>query len=74
MSKVVNGVFVIAQEPDDICTQCGKESELRPYGKNGARICFQCGMKDEETTKKQLHKVLDTAHMFVFDHKDKNNE
>ena len=59
MSKRVGDMFVIAVEPDSKCELCGKTAELRPYGPNGERICFECGMKDEETTKKQFAKVLD---------------
>lgn len=29
------------------CEYCGTVDELRPYGKNGAKICFDCGMKPE---------------------------
>ncbi len=32
------------------CELCGKSAELRPYGPNEENICFECGMKDEETT------------------------
>lgn len=59
MSKRIGDMFVIAVEPDGKCELCGTVAELRPYGPNGERICFECGMKDEETTKKQFAKVLD---------------
>lgn len=36
------------------CEFCGKLAELRPYGPRGEKICFSCGMKDEETTKRQF--------------------
>lgn len=36
------------------CEICGKISELRPYGPKGEWICFECGMKDEETTKQMF--------------------
>lgn len=30
------------------CCHCGSsESELRPYGPNGAPVCFDCAMKPE---------------------------
>ncbi len=58
MSKKVGDMFVIAVEPDANCEVCGQMAELRPYGPNGERICFECGMKDEETTKAQFVKVL----------------
>ena len=41
------------------CDLCGKVDELRPYGPNGESICFDCGMKDEETTAKQFKKLID---------------
>ena len=46
MSRVVGGVLILERTPDDKCEYCGKVSELRPYGKNGARICCECGDKD----------------------------
>lgn len=30
-----------------ICTECGVDDDCRPYGENGAMICFDCGMKEE---------------------------
>ncbi len=29
------------------CAYCGKQRELRPYGKNGAEICHDCGFLPE---------------------------
>lgn len=58
MSFKAGNVFVIAPEDDDICELCGAVEETRPYGPNGERICFSCGMKDEEETKKQFDKLL----------------
>lgn len=52
-------MFVIAVEPDGKCELCGKVDELRPYGPNGERICYDCGMKDEATTKKKFAEVLE---------------
>lgn len=42
------------------CEYCGNVEELRPYGRNGAKICFTCGMKDEniETTNQAFNDVL----------------
>lgn len=50
---------VIAKEPKQQCDFCGKIAELRPYGPKGECICFDCGMKDEETTRKQFNKFHD---------------
>jgi hypothetical protein len=42
------------------CTGCNKKKqELRPYGKDGAMICFDCGEKDEKTTLYHMRKFLD---------------
>lgn len=43
--KVTDGkqeVVIICAEPDAKCEGCGKVDELRPYGKDGQRICFDC--------------------------------
>lgn len=58
MSKKKGNKFVIEQEVPKKCEYCGKIKELRPYGKNGANICFQCAMKDEAEAKKQFSKIL----------------
>lgn len=44
-----------------ICTECNKDEDCRPYGKNGAYICFACGMKNEEETHKNFLAQLDAA-------------
>jgi hypothetical protein len=31
-----------------ICEYCNKENDTRPYGENGARICFDCAMSTPE--------------------------
>lgn len=41
------------------CELCGAVKELRPYGPNAEWICFDCGMKDEETTKARFAAILD---------------
>ena len=43
------------------CAYCNKEDELRPYGKNGASICFECAMQDEDETKRQFQAQLDAC-------------
>lgn len=49
------------------CELCGVYEDLRPYGPNGEWICFPCGMKDEETTRKQLIKLLTENNILVID-------
>jgi hypothetical protein len=55
---------IIEALPPEICQQCGKLDELRPYGKrqdNGARlwICFRCMMLDEEEGKRAFNERFD---------------
>lgn len=42
------------------CQDCGKYKELRPYGKNGAWVCFKCAMKDEAEAQRQFNKASGT--------------
>ena len=60
MTKFVNGVMIIETEPDAVCEECGKVDELRPYGKDGARICYECGMKDPATLER-MKAVLEAS-------------
>lgn len=50
----MSGRGIIAQEPEQMCELCGKIDECRPYGPNDEQICFDCAMKDEETTQKKM--------------------
>jgi hypothetical protein len=45
---------VICSEPKGICSGCSLLEELRPYGANGEEICYDCAMKDMETTAKRF--------------------
>jgi hypothetical protein len=59
MSKrLPSGIVVLQVTKPDKCELCSKVAELRPYGPNGENICFECGMKDEETTRQQFRKKL----------------
>ena len=42
------------------CSYCNKKEEVRPYGKKGALICFDCGMLPENIseTENQFHTQL----------------
>lgn len=55
----VKVVYRIEATEPGTCDLCGEIAELRPYGPNGENICFQCGMKDEESTRRAFEKVLD---------------
>lgn len=54
----MSGRGVIMQEPDQACEMCGIIAECRPYGPNNEQICFDCGMKDEETTRKKMSEYI----------------
>lgn len=54
----MSGLGYIAEEPLQACELCGTIAECRPYGPNHERICFECGMKDEETTKKRMFEYI----------------
>ena len=41
------------------CEDCGRMDELRPYGKNGANVCFDCAMKDEANAAEMFRKRVD---------------
>lgn len=41
MSRRVNGIAVIAVEPEFICFECGRIAETRPYGPNGAEMAME---------------------------------
>ena len=45
---------IISEEPPQQCEMCGVIEECRPYGPNNEQICFECAMKDEETTKRKM--------------------
>lgn len=51
-------IVMIEPEPDGVCELCGKVDELRPYGPNGERICFDCGMKNLEMTERRADQHL----------------
>jgi hypothetical protein len=53
-----NRVVIIEPEPDGKCELCGKIDELRPYGPNGERICYECGMANKEVTEKRMNHIL----------------
>ena len=50
----MSGLGFIQKEPHRECQMCGVIDECRPYGPNDEQICFDCGMKDEETTNRKI--------------------
>ncbi len=59
MTFKIGNTLVIAAEGKAKCEECGKADELRPYGKNGANVCFACAMKDEKNAMAMFIKRLD---------------
>jgi hypothetical protein len=58
MDHIMSGRGFIAQQPDEMCEMCGKIDECRPYGPNDENICFDCAMKDEDTTERKMAAYL----------------
>lgn len=58
MTTRIGNTVILAPEAPQKCELCGKVEETRPYGPKGEEICFDCGMKDEPTTKKMMDAVL----------------
>ena len=47
------------------CEMCGKLEELRPYGPNGERVCFDCAMKDEAAMQKKFYERLKGVDVYL---------
>lgn len=58
MTYKTGNKVVIEVEDESRCELCGKIEELRPYGPNGERICFTCGMKDEKSCKQAFGELI----------------
>lgn len=65
MTRVVEDVLIIENEDNGECELCGAISELRPYGPNDENICFDCGMKDEETTARKFGEILKSINKVI---------
>lgn len=50
---------VIEATPPQKCELCGKVDETRPYGPNGEDVCFACGMKDLEATRRGFRRLIE---------------
>jgi len=49
---------IIADQPPEACEMCGIIAECRPYGPNDENICFDCAMKDEDTTRRKMEAYI----------------
>lgn len=54
MTMVIDGILIIAVQPDEKCDLCGTIAECRPYGPHGENVCYECGMKNEEACKRAM--------------------
>ena len=52
------------------CSDCGNWDYVRPYGKDGATVCFGCMMKNEEDAKEQFRKLNEKADRVVIKSQD----
>jgi hypothetical protein len=50
----MSSLGVIQQQAPEVCETCGKLEECRPYGPNDENICYDCAMKDPETTERKM--------------------
>ena len=58
-------IYATSKAPPKKCELCGKVEETRPYGPNGEHICFDCGMLDEETTRKKFNEIFADCDLVV---------
>ncbi len=61
MTKKIGNKIIIEETKPSNCSSCTKIKELRPYGKGGSWVCFDCAMKDEGEMKKQFSKLFDNS-------------
>jgi hypothetical protein len=50
----MSGLGIIQEESPQACQMCGVIDECRPYGPNDEEVCFDCAMKDPETTERKM--------------------
>ncbi len=59
MTYKTGNTIVLEVEPPRKCEFCGLIRECRPYGPNNEQICYECAMKDIETTNKKINELFD---------------
>lgn len=58
MTRRAGDVLLIEDEPPQQCDFCGKVRELRPYGPNGEKVCFDCAMLDEPAAQRAFQRLI----------------
>lgn len=51
-------IVIIASEDEEKCEECGEIAELRPYGENFKKICYECMKKDEVACTQRMNRLL----------------
>lgn len=59
MTRREGNILIIGSEGKSVCEMCKKEAETRPYGLNGANVCFECGMLNPQVAEAAFDKVLE---------------
>lgn len=54
----MSGLGIIQEQDPECCEMCGIVDECRPYGPNDENICFECAMKDPETTHRKMGQYI----------------
>lgn len=70
MTRRIGNVIIIEPEKPRQCDLCGMIAQLRPYGPNGERICWECGLMDTEARHRQMFARLDLGEVpdsFTYD-------
>ena len=49
---------IIAPQGPEACEMCGAVEECRPYGPKDENICFDCAMKDKDTTERKMNAYI----------------
>ena len=58
MTRKIGNAIILEPEADSKCELCGAVEETRPYGPNGERICYGCGMKNKQQTEQMMRHTL----------------
>lgn len=61
-------VTQIIEQGHGPCAYCKCEEDLRPYGRDGAWICFTCAMgsdENKEEARRQLFKLLKDSNALI---------
>lgn len=61
MTVRVGATVYLDPEKPAPCELCGTIAELRPYGPNGEKICFNCGNKHPEAVERGITKLHEGA-------------